>query len=594
MKRSNVFMFLFLLLSGISQVFSAEGKSVPASAEKTSVPAEDAALPADSTAAQAAEQPQQAPASTSADLKKQADLLTKKGKTKQAFEIYKQCVDMVEDDSYGREALIVAKKFYADKNYDAALHYLGKVDQKNAESLSFKTMLGSALQKTGKNDSAITLLQSIASNQKVAVAARKDMFQILGDAYLQLGKTADAASWYGKYIRSGGVRSADIAYVIALETVSTTPAKAPVLLERNIKSFPGDYRNYLLLGKLQSTNRATLQHAVTLLKKALSLSDTLSEAWFVLGQTYQRLQKPDDALDAYRNSIRVDSTNLAAKLSCGQLLIDKGSAGEAAACLEAAHRQAPDSTAPMMLLSMAYARSGKAQQSIDMLENVKKINPANLEVRRLLFSAYQSSGNDQKAMEEITAVLEAERDRESLYPYAKLLLKMGKYDDAVAAIEEIVGAMPDDLESLMLLASVYRAQKKLDDAVNVFKEISSIDAKYAPALYERAEVHLEQDKAKWAEMFFQRALAADPQMAMAEVGLAKVARLFKDEMKCDQHLANAQSIAGDDPVVKKAIAEVRNPSTANRDVVAPSSVQEERAAADESGSGKKEKRKKKR
>ena len=37
-----------------------------------------------------------------------------------------------------------------------------------------------------------------------------------------------------------------------------------------------------------------------------------------------------------------------------------------------------------------------------------------------------------------------------------------------------------------------------------------------------------QSKVKWAEMFYQRALKADPKYALAELGLARLAKLVKD------------------------------------------------------------------
>jgi hypothetical protein len=72
-------------------------------------------------------------------------------------------------------------------------------------------------------------------------------------------------------------------------------------------------------------------------------------------------------------------------------------------------------------------------------------------------------------------------------------------------------------------------------------------------------MHLEENKVKWAEMFYQRALTADPQYALAEVGMAKLAALFKNRESCEEHLAKANVMAPDDPVVQKAIEEVRNP-----------------------------------
>ena len=64
---------------------------------------------------------------------------------------------------------------------------------------------------------------------------------------------------------------------------------------------------------------------------------------------------------------------------------------------------------------------------------------------------------------------------------------------------------------------------------NTYKEIQNIDRTYAPAMAERANVYLLQSKVQWAEVFFQRALKADPKCGRAEFGLAHLAKLRKDE-----------------------------------------------------------------
>jgi tetratricopeptide (TPR) repeat protein len=523
------------------------------------VPAADANAAMDS--ASEALTPEAATPTTAEDFKKMGDRLMRKGQGLKAMEAYKQSLALGGDDTAkSRIALILGQNCYAGKLYEDALRYFDMVTGKISGTLSYKSMLGEALQMTGKNDSAIAILEPFAANQKIPVASRKDMFKTLGDAYMSLKNEDAAVVWYAKYARSGGVKTADMAYLIASSEAKAAPARAALLYDANIKSFPSDYRNYLQLGMVLSKNKTTLGRSAGLLKKAVALADTIPAAWSEIGKIKRLQGKTDEALDAYRNVLRLDHGNLDAKIAMGSLLTEKGSIDDAIKYLELAHKQAPDSVEPMELLATDYTRSGKPKQAVEVLLKLKELKPKELAVRKQLVDAYQSSGQDQKAFEEVQGVLELERDRESLFPYAKMLAKMGKYDEAVAALEEILGAMPDDLEAMMELASVYRQQKKFDEAVSVYKDICTIDPKYAPALYERAGVHLEQGKVKWAQMFYQRALTADPQMALAEVGLAEVALLFNKKDSCDILLSKAEAMAPDDPIVKKEISKVRNPN----------------------------------
>jgi tetratricopeptide (TPR) repeat protein len=97
-------------------------------------------------------------------------------------------------------------------------------------------------------------------------------------------------------------------------------------------------------------------------------------------------------------------------------------------------------------------------------------------------------------------------------------------------------------------------QGKWDDALETYKEISYINANFAPALYERAEIHLMQSKLQWAKTFYERALKADPKYALAVIGLAKVARVEKNKTDYVKQIQTAQKM---DPNNKALLDEMQ-------------------------------------
>jgi hypothetical protein len=74
-------------------------------------------------------------------------------------------------------------------------------------------------------------------------------------------------------------------------------------------------------------------------------------------------------------------------------------------------------------------------------------------------------------------------------------------------------------------------------------------------LYERAETHLLQQKLPWAETFYTRALRVDPSMAVAELGLAKLAKLKKDMASYKMHLEKARLLAPENELILEEIKE---------------------------------------
>jgi tetratricopeptide (TPR) repeat protein len=143
-------------------------------------------------------------------------------------------------------------------------------------------------------------------------------------------------------------------------------------------------------------------------------------------------------------------------------------------------------------------------------------------------------------------LVEMKRDNKILVMYAKGLAGDGKYKEAEDVIENIKATEPENIEALMILGDVQKSQKKLDAAIETYKEISYINPNYAPALFERAEVHLMQNKHQWAKTFYERALRTDPKFALAELGLARVAKAQKNQGAYTEHLEKAYKMDPND------------------------------------------------
>jgi tetratricopeptide (TPR) repeat protein len=128
-------------------------------------------------------------------------------------------------------------------------------------------------------------------------------------------------------------------------------------------------------------------------------------------------------------------------------------------------------------------------------------------------------------------------------------------------MEDIRATAPENVEALMTFASIRREQKKQNEAIQLYTEISSIDPKYAPALYERAEVYRMQEKIKWAEQFYKRALEANPKMALAELGLARLALVYKNRTVYLELLDKAVKMDPENQEIKQEVENSKNPKT---------------------------------
>ena len=164
---------------------------------------------------------------------------------------------------------------------------------------------------------------------------------------------------------------------------------------------------------------------------------------------------------------------------------------------------------------------------------------------------YKKTDQPKKSLEEMKQLIAIKRDNKIMLSYASALLDDGKCKESEDAIEDIKATDPENIEALMVLARAQRCQKKLDPAVETYKEISYINPNYAPALYERADVHMQQNKPQWAKTFFERALRADPNYGLGYLGLARLAKMQKNNALYLQNLDKAIQLDPNNAEIKE-------------------------------------------
>jgi tetratricopeptide (TPR) repeat protein len=494
-----------------------------------------------------------------AKYKKTGDAYAKKGLTDKAMASYRQYVDSSAPGPAVYKTARQLGEYYFRKNlYYEAARYLLMVKGKERDVVSLKAMLGISLFRTGNNKQAIEILTPITASTALKLQTKLDVLRVLGESCFKTDKIDKAASWYEKYLKLGGKKVPDLSYAAALRLESVSPAKAKQRYTANMTGFPADYRNPLRLGLLLASDPAAKSKSETLIKKAALLAAKKPGAWIDFARVYGQLGRADVEMAAYKKYLRVDSVNLEAQTRIGAILLDKGKTDEAIRILEGAHRQAPDSLGITISLASAYLNAGNSTEAAALLVIAKEQAPQDPEVHRKMFEAYRSLGQDPQALDEINAYLELKRDNTALLDCANLLLKMGRFDEAANRLEDIRATDPENIEAIMALAMVKRGQQKFDTAIELYKEANSLNSGYAPALFERAETHLLQGKPQWAEEFYGRALERDPKMALAVLGLAKVALVHSDRATYLKHLAKASAMDPRNPLIAKELENSRN------------------------------------
>lgn len=271
----------------------------------------------------------------------------------------------------------------------------------------------------------------------------------------------------------------------------------------------------------------------------------------------EALGKWDKAVEMYRQKLLTEPQNVDANKRFGMALMKKDSTTGALEYLEIANTLSPKDPETLAMLAEGYVKTRRPSEAIDMLQKVKALKPDDAEIRTQLVDLYGKTGQNTKALDELKQLIQIKKDNKTLLLYARELVSAGKYKDAEDAVQNIRAIDPENIEALMVLGDAERLEKKYDAAIETYKEISYINMNYAPANYQRAEVYMLQDKIQWAKTFYERALENDPKLAMAELGLAKIAKITGNQNEYREYLDKAMQLDPAGEKIKKEFSKAK-------------------------------------
>jgi len=484
------------------------------------------------------------------EYKELGNLYSSQNRLDQAIGVYQKYLEKMPADQD------IAKKvgmfIYGKKQYQDAIKYLEMVKEKGINDNNYQLALGECYFYTNNLKKTEQIYEGLRTKNKTNASFNlKPVLKILAEAYEKDNNSAMAVDVFTTYALLPGQKDPDISYKAASLQEKVNPTRAKKIYEDNITAFPNDYRNYLHLGMIYAKDKMTLARSATLLKKASSFADTIPSMWVELAQVYNKLGNEKEELAAYKKLVSMDPQNLEANKKLGIVLMKNNVTSDAMVYLEMANTLSPKDPDILINLANGYIKTNRSKEAIDVLLKAKPLKPDNADLRMQLVGLYRKTGQDKKALEEMKQLIEIKHDNKVLIMYAQELVTDGKYKEAVEIVENIKATDPENIEALMILGDAQRLDKKYDPAIETYKEISYINPNYAPALYQRAEVHFLQGKVQWAKTFYERALRADPKFALAELGLAKVAKTSKIQDQYIDHIEKAMKLDPNNEDIKE-------------------------------------------
>lgn len=134
-----------------------------------------------------------------------------------------------------------------------------------------------------------------------------------------------------------------------------------------------------------------------------------------------------------------------------------------------------------LAIAKFYKMTGNTKKYKDILLSLIDKYPASHSAHKMLAEIYEKEGGMRKAIDEyVIAVDLNKKDYDSYYRISFLLNELGKKDDAIVMLNNLLSKKPEYINATMLLGDILSIQERYKEALNVYTN----GLKYSPDNYD--------------------------------------------------------------------------------------------------------------
>lgn len=222
--------------------------------------------------------------------------------------------------------------------------------------------------------------------------------------------------------------------------------------------------------------RGDFPSAEGLLQKAVTAKADDYRAWFDLGYVYNALQRPADAVAAYRKSVAAKSDVFESNLNLGLLLAKQGDTADAAGYLKASTQLKPTEH-PEESLARAWQALGRVQEASDPQSAVvsfaqaARLVPNDAGPRLAAAALLRKQGELDAAAREYQAAAQIDpHSAEAQSGLTEVLIAQKKYSEAEAALRKQIALDAQNNSARLQLGRVLAAAGRNDEAADELKK----------------------------------------------------------------------------------------------------------------------------
>ena len=207
-------------------------------------------------------------------------------------------------------------------------------------------------------------------------------------------------------------------------------------------------------------------------------------AWFYLGLAYGRLGRHQEAIEAYREAVRIDPDYANVWYNLGLKYGELGRHPEAIEAYREAVRIDPDYGDAWRDLGLAYERLGRWGEAIEADQEALRLDPDDALAWNNLGVTYEKLGRHQDAIEAYQEALRLKPDFvQAWYNLGFTQETLGLHQGAIEANREALRLKPDFVQAWNSLGFTYGELGRHQEAIEAYREAVRLKPDYANAWY---------------------------------------------------------------------------------------------------------------
>jgi tetratricopeptide (TPR) repeat protein len=221
-------------------------------------------------------------------------------------------------------------------------------------------------------------------------------------------------------------------------------------------------------------------------------------------------KKYEDTLSAIDKMISDSPEDANALILQGEVLREMGKPDDALKSFDAATKLAPQAPGPYQHRGEIYREKEDYTKAIQEFTKVIELQPGDVLPLIHRGEAYLHESKLEEALADVDAVLEKQQVIAAHRLRGEILAQLNRLDEAIAEMEQLTKAVPNQPELKIQLAMYYLIDKQPRKAISEYDDVLLLNPDHFLALRSRADAYLNIGKHTEAIADFEKALKVEP------------------------------------------------------------------------------------